>query len=167
MIYSAKKLAIDQKIHWKFWKKNVSTRVVEYLYQKIMYSMELFLYNLKLLVLSCCCSLFCGSVNIQKCMLSLWWWGHFSNIGRIEKKTFSQFIQFVIHAKEMVLMNAPEVLDLLNGNLKLMHCAKHWIKSDSLYDGYFQDISSTIIQGIYLFFISYMKFCAKDMDFLL
>lgn len=67
----------------------------------------------------------------------------------------------------MVLMNAPEVLDLLNGNLKLMHCAKHWIKSDSLYDGYFQDISSTIIQGIYLFFISYMKFCAKDMDFLL
>lgn len=43
----------------------------------------------------------------------------------LKKKTFSQFIQFVIHAKEMVLMNAPEVLDLLNGNLKLMHCAKH------------------------------------------
>lgn len=41
------------------------------------------------------------------------------------KKNFQQFIQFVIHAKEMVLMNAPEVLDLLNGNLKVIHCAKH------------------------------------------
>lgn len=107
---------------WKFLKKNVSTRVVEYLYQKIMYSMELFLYNLCSPVVahyfvarstfkSVC--FHCGDEDI------------FPISDELKKKTFSQFIQFVIHAKEIVLMNAPEVLDLLNGNLKLMHCAKH------------------------------------------